>query len=71
MTNAKPIAATFVKFVHRPTQRCGHFIMEVPEEMVDNAIHQLGGMPKAGESRHVAITALSGDTDDFLEKDEI
>ena len=68
MPPSRPMTAVFVDFRHKYKQGKAHFIFEVPAEQADAFLYNLGGLPQADISRHVAITALADDPDDFLEK---
>lgn len=55
----EPFTADFVDMRPVRSRSCYKIIMEVDEAMADECLKRLGGLPRAGQSRPVAIVALN------------
>ena len=62
MTDKAVIQAEFEDVKRVKTRKCWQLIFEVPEERYDDAMEALGGSPRTGESRPVAIALLKPGT---------
>jgi hypothetical protein len=57
----KPITADFVDAKLRPMQGTFRLIFDVPIELADSVLRELGGFPQPDTNRVCAIKLLEGD----------
>jgi hypothetical protein len=58
MSNESVFQATFVGIKQIKNRAVCQFILEVDETMADECLRRIGGLPRASESRFVAIARL-------------
>lgn len=55
----RSFSGDFVGVKHIKTRGVYQFIVEVQEDQAQSALEQIGGLPRASESRLVAVTSLT------------
>lgn len=59
MTDHKGFTGTFTALKHIKTRAVYRVEIEVPEEMIDAVLERMGGLPRSGTDRHVAVIPIN------------
>lgn len=58
MEEKMAFTGSFVAFKHIATRNAFQFIIEVDEQMADECLRRIGGLPRGGMPRSVAVAVL-------------